>query len=279
VAGVALALALVFATSGCVAPQRMASSSTTPAGLLALGYVFNPAVSSTGPAATTTETPLVVPWFPPPGTDGLRHVVDATQLAELSHAAMATPEFWAGRSDGASPTVVFGDSARKLMSAGGGFTEATIVPVRPLTTKAPGPTEATVTSLLGKPSSFQVFLSGPAGLTSFGLRPSGRSGEWLLDPRGELYNWPSVIDALGRSVGFVATSAVVTHGAYLTDAKRVLYLSWAIFRDAGGREVAIALRDMPLTGDTWTLGGQPLGATKVFPSRSIFETVTATPSN
>jgi len=274
------ALLLAGCSSGSTTTQGgaggSASTSTTPAATRAFG--FDATATKAGMSANATRSPAALSWFPPSGTDGLRPLLDQQQLVQLTQAAMVSPEFWIVPSSDSTAEITFGEAARKHVDEAGEFTAGTVVPVVPVLRAPPAGRSLAFDQLFGKPTGYQVYLEGPAGVTSFGMTPGAKPGMWILDSRGEMLNWPKTIGALSREVGFVATRAAVTHTAFGAEGKRAVYLTWAVFPDARGQIVAAALRDLPPNGETWKLAGDPLHSGAIYPLASIFTTVSATPS-
>jgi hypothetical protein len=221
---------------------------------------------------------VTLAWFPPAGTDGLRPLLDQQQLVQITQAAMTSSQFWILPSAESTGPLTFGDAAREAVTRHGEFTSGQIVPVVPVIGKPAGGRIPPLDKILGKPTGYQVYLEGPAGVTSFGMSPGAKPGTWNLDSRGELLNWTKAIAEVGRDVGFVPTRAVVTHTAFGIDGKSAVILSWLVFTDARGRTLAATLRDLPPTGVTWKLGAEPLQSGALHPFATIFTTVTATPS-
>jgi hypothetical protein len=272
--------------SGCGAPATTssttgatsgASASATAAGP-AQDLTFNLAASRTGRPRKAPESTASLPWFPPAGsTSGLRQVTDKKQIKQLTDAASANGQFWIERPKDHARPIIFGSDAVSVLATSTGFSTALVVPVYPITpTQSAGATDLPAPS--GKPTGYQVILSGTVGETSFGLRPGTKSGEWLLDPNGELVNWGNAIDAVGRKVGFVAEQAYVTHSAFDLGGKPALYTTWAVFRDSKGKQYAVTLHSPPPIKATWAIAGQPLRMATVYDTKTVFGPVTVTPT-
>jgi hypothetical protein len=283
-----LAIAASAVLGGCGTPAASpsataatttagASTSTTAAGP-SQDLTFNLAASHIGRPRKAPESTATLPWFPPAGsTTGLRQVADKQQIKQLTDAAAANGQFWIERPNDHARPIIFGSDAVSILSTSTGFSTALIVPVYGIAPAASsGATDLAAPT--GKPVSYQVILSGTLGETSFGLRPGAKSGQWLLDPNGELVNWGNAIDAVGRNVGFVAEQAYVTHSAFDLGGKPALYLTWAVFRDSKGKQYAVTLHSPPPIKATWAIAGQPLRMASVYESTRVFGPVTVTPT-
>ena len=265
------------ASSAKGASGGAASAAALPAETRAFG--FDVKATRAGVSPNATLTPAALAWFPPDSTDGLRPLLDQQELRELTQVAMVSPQFWILPSSDSTAPITFGEVARTHVDDSGEFTAGTVVPVVPLLRAPRAGTSLSFDWMFGTPTGYQVYLEGPAGVTSFGMTPGARPGTWVMDSRGELLNWPKTISALNRKAGFVATHGAITHTAFAVQGKRALYLTWAVFPDARGQVVAAALRDLPPTGDAWKLAGDSLHSGAIYPLASIFSTVTATPGH
>jgi len=215
---------------------------------------------------------MTADWFPPAGIDGLRQQLDAKQFAELTHIISGNPQFWIEVPNDRTSPLLFGPDAVSRLATSTGFSAGTVVPVCDVASaSANGPVLGTA------PVSYQVLLTGNVGATSFGMRPGSGTGVWLLDPNGELVNWSVAIDAIGRDTSFTSTSAGVVHTAFDLAGKPALYLSWVVFRDAKGRQQAVALHNPPPIKATWAIGeGQPLSLGHIYDLKTIVGPVTIT---
>jgi hypothetical protein len=234
--------------------------------------VFDLAASHKGRPRTWAESTTTVVWFPPAGIDGLRQQLDAKHIAELTHAISGNAQFWIEVPNNHTAPLIFGPDAVSRLATSTGFSAGTVVPVYNVeSVSAAGP-------VLGKtPVAYQVLLTGNVGATSFGMRPGPSKGVWLLDPNGELVNWSSAIDAIGRDTTFTSTSAGVVHTAFDLAGKPALYLSWAVFRDAKGRQQAVTLHNPPPIKATWAIGNdQPLQLGRLYDLKTIVGPVTIT---
>ena len=258
-------------TSGA---SSQASSTTTPQQL-----TFDAGASKTGRPRKGPESEFSAAWFPPSDVNGLQQLTDPKKVAALTAAASANPGFWIERPNNHTQPIVFGEEAVSLLSTSTGFSTALIVPVRPI---ASGPSAATGGLSGGagslKPAGYQVTLAGDVGETSFGLRPGTKTGAWALDPNGELVNYGGAIDAVSHESSFTPVEAYVTTSAFDLGGRPAVYLSWAVFRDAKGKELAVALHSPPPIKATWAIAGQPLRLGGVYESKTVFGPVTITPT-
>lgn len=222
---------------------------------------------------------MTIAWFPPAEVTGLHQVTDKKQLADLTRAATANSRFWISRPNNRAKPIVFGRDATSILSTSPGFATALIVPVREVkpTPAAQGSPDLGI-DVSGKPVGYEVVLSGAVGDTSFGLRPTSTPGEWLLDPNGELLNWGNAIDSVSRVASFTAEQAYVTRSAFDLTGKPALFLSWAVFRDANGKQYAATLHSPPPIKATWAIADKPLRIGSVYDTKVIFGPVTLTPT-
>lgn len=288
----AVLLGIVAALAGCSSSQS-SSSSTSPG---AAGTTTSAAATSTaGPQQALTfdlvashkgrprsaaENTLSASWFPPDAAflTGLRQVTDAKQIAALTHAASGNSQFWIERPNDHARPIVFGSDAVSILATSTGFSTALVVPVRDVSAPSKG-AATSIVDLKAAPSSYQVLLAGDVGETSFGLRKGAKSGQWLLDPNGELVNWGNAIDAVGRDVGFVAEQAYVTHTAFDLGGRAALYLTWAVFRGTNGAQHVVALHNPPAIKATWAIGKNvPLRLATVYDPATIYGPVLLTPT-
>ncbi|HEY5539937.1 MAG TPA: hypothetical protein VIL41_00610 [Coriobacteriia bacterium] len=282
-----LAVALTAALAGCGSagsttggspssgPSTSATSTGTPQTL-----TFDLAASRAGRPRTTAESTLTISWFPPGGVTGLEQLIDTKRIAELAHAASGNGQFWIDRPKDHAEPIVFGSEAVSLLATSTGFSTALIVPVRDVAAPKSVTSQELAADPKGTPVSYEVLLAGDVGETSFGLRKGTKPGQWLLDPNGELVNWGNSIDAVGRKAGFVAEQAFVTHTAFDLGGRAAVYLTWAVFRDAKGKELAVVLHNPPPIKATWAIaGGQPLHIATVYEPGTAFGPVVLTPTN
>jgi hypothetical protein len=243
---------------------------------------FDLAASRKGRPRTTHESTLTATWFPPKAefTTGLRQVTDAKQLAALTRTASGNQQFWIERPGDHANPIVFGADANRILASSKGFKTALIVPVRDVSAPNAGGTSDLAADLKGTPVGYQVLLSGDVGETSFGLRKGSKPGQWLLDPNGELVNWGNAIDAVGRDAGFTTEEAYVTHTAFDLGGRPALYLTWAVFRDAKGKQHVVALHNPPAIKATWAIGEakQRLGLATSYAPKAVYGPVILTPT-
>jgi hypothetical protein len=155
--------------------------------------------------------------------------------------------------------------------------------VRRLKSGAARPDASIGSQIESEPVQYQVLLSGPAGISSFGATLLGydspgarRVGTWKLDPSGELVNWQSSIEAVARKIGFDAEKAYIVRTVYDLGGRPALYVSWGVFENARGEEVVTTLHAPPPIKATWKVGDQPLKPGVVYPAKTIFEPITLT---
>ena len=267
-------------TGGSASSTAGASSSATTTGT-SQTLSFDRTASRVGRPRTAPESTLTATWFPPDATlaTGLRQLTDKKQIAELARAAAGNSKFWIERPNDAAKPLLDGSVAVSALASSTGFSTALIVPVRDVTASATGAPGSLAADLLGRPASYQVLLAGDVGDTSFGLRKGTKPGEWLLDPSGELVNWGATIDAVSRDASFTAEQAYVTHTAFDLGGRPAVYLTWAVFRDASGKEYAVALHNPPPIKATWAIDGKPLRLATVYPPATVFGPVLLTPTN
>lgn len=282
------ACAPASSTSTTTGPASSSSGSSTSATSTAnqQSLAFDLAASHTGRPRKAPESTLSASWFPPSGelSTGLRQVTDKKQIAALTHAASANGQFWIERPNDHVKPIVFGSDATSVLATSTGFSTALIVPVRDVANPSAashgpaGGNHALAADLKAAPTAYQVLLAGDVGDTSFGLRKGSKPGEWLLDPNGELVNWGNSIDAVGRDVGFTAEQAYVTHTAFDLGGRPALFLTWAVFRDAKGKEYAVALHSPPPIKATWAIAGTPLRLATAYPPATVYGPVVITPT-
>lgn len=288
-------LAVAAALAGCSAPtatsgasgsastESASSSSATSTGA-AQTLAFDLAASHKGRPRKTPESTLTASWFPPNAEllTGLRQVTDAKQIAALTHAASGNEQFWIERPNDHVRPLAFGSDAVSLLATSTGFKTALVIPVRDVAPEKRGGTAPELAAdLKGTPTAYQVLLSGDVGETSFGLRKGSKPGQWLLDPNGELVNWGNAIDAVSRDANFTAEQAYVTHTAFDLGGRPALYITWAVFRDANGKQHVVALHNPPAIKATWAIGAakEQLRLAKAYDPQTVYGPVLLTPTN
>jgi hypothetical protein len=101
-----------------------------------------------------------------------------------------------------------------------------------------------------------------------------------LDPNGELVNWGNAIDAVGRDLGFTTEQAYVTHSAFDLGGRPALFLTWAVFRDAKGKQHAVSLHSPPAIKAKWAIGEakETLRLAAAYALKTVYGPVYLTPT-
>jgi hypothetical protein len=275
---------LLLTLSGCGGTATSAGSqSGIPAAKTTADtktLTFDPVASQTGRPRKAAESTLTAPWFPPPGVNGIAPLVNADYISKLTYAISGNQQFWIARPTDKNRPLSFGTDAASLLATSTGFSVGAIVPVRrvdpALVASGTTPTDP-VKAIEPSPTGYQVALKGDVGLTSFGVRPNAKAGDWLLDPNGELVNWAAALETV-KAAGMTPTGAYITRTAFALEGKPVLYLSWGVFEDkATGKALAVALHQPPAIAATWGIGGQQLKMGAAYDPATIFKPVTVTP--
>jgi hypothetical protein len=280
------ALAAFALLTGCAQSGGSAGQSQNPAHSAPATQSAPPAVSTNLPLdvqasqgerpVRTTPSVFSSTWFPPTDTDGLTELANAKERTNLIGWAEANPGFWIAPSGLSEQPYVSGADALGIARRSG-FGSALVVDVRRLKPELPARPSAIASSIESKTSSYQVLLTGKAGITSFGIAATGTAGSWALDSQGELVNWSTALDAVSRQKGFTPVDAYVVRTVYDLGGRPALYVSWAVFSDGGGREFAATLHAPPRISATWKLGGQPFGLGIAYPATALFGPITVTP--
>jgi hypothetical protein len=255
-----------------------ATTQTAPTGI-PTQLTLDTAASQGSRPSRSAPTRFASKWFPPTDTDGLTDITSAKQRSDLVAWAEADPNFWLAQNGLSDQPLLTGSDALKAAKQSS-FDSALVVEVKRLKPVLPTPRPATIAaSVDDTPASYQVLLTGKAGISSYGVSATQTAGEWSLDSQGELVNWSTALDVVSKIKGFTPVSAYIVRTVYDLGGRPALYVSWAVFSDGGGHEYAATLHAPPQINATWKLGGKQFGLGIAYPATAIYGPITATPTS